>query len=89
MYVDLDLSPANLPPGTNLAMGSAVLQVTAEPHTGCKQFVARYGLDAMKFINSPLGKELCLRGIYAKVLRAGVIRVGDVIRRIHKSSNGE
>lgn len=82
LYVDLDLSGANLPPGTRLSIGSAVIEVTAEPHTGCKKFVARFGLDAMKFVNSPVGRELNLRGINAKVVRSGTIRTGDTVRKI-------
>ncbi len=77
LYVDLDLSRANLPPGTRLAIGTAVVEVTAEPHNGCKQFVERFGMDAMLFVNSPEGKELCLRGINTRVVQAGTIRVGD------------
>ena len=82
IFIDLDLSEENLPPGTRLALGSAIIEVTAQPHTGCKKFVARFGMDAMKFVNSPLGKELHLRGINAKVVQAGVIRIGDVVRKI-------
>jgi MOSC domain-containing protein YiiM len=82
LYVDLDLSGANLPPGTRLSIGSAVLEVTAEPHTGCKKFVSRFGLDAMRFVNSPVGRELNLRGINAKVVRSGTIRVGDAVRKL-------
>jgi hypothetical protein len=82
LYVDMDLSTDNLPPGTNLAAGDALLEVSAEPHTGCRQFVDRFGMDAMKFVNSHTGKELNLRGIYARVLRAGTIRVGDIVRKV-------
>jgi len=82
LYVDLDLSRANVPPGTQLAIGSAVVEVTAPPHTGCKKFVARFGLDAMKFVNSPLGRELNLRGVNAKVIQPGVIRTGDLARKL-------
>jgi hypothetical protein len=82
LYIDLDLSAANLPPGTRLALGSAVLEVTSQPHTGCKKFVERFGADALKFVNSPLGRELHLRGINAKVVQPGVIRVGDVARKV-------
>jgi MOSC domain-containing protein YiiM len=81
LYIDLDLSTANLPPGTRLALGTTVIEVTAEPHTGCKKFVARFGLAAMQFVNSPLGRQLNLRGINAKVVQPGMIRVGDVARK--------
>lgn len=82
LYIDLDLSAANLSPGTLLAMGSAVVEVTNQPHTGCKKFVERFGMDAMKFVNSPVGRELHLRGINAKVIQPGVIQVGDLVRKM-------
>lgn len=82
LYVDLDLSEENMPAGTRLALGSAVIEVTSIPHNGCKKFVARFGLDAMLFVNSPVGKELHLRGINAKVVQPGVVRVGDVAKKL-------
>jgi hypothetical protein len=82
LYVDLDLSTDNLPPGTRLALGSAVVEVTAIPHNGCNKFVARFGLEAMQFVNSPVGKQLHLRGINARVVQPGRIRVGDTVRKI-------
>jgi hypothetical protein len=82
LYIDLDLSDANLPPGTRLALGSAMIEVTAQPHTGCRKFQARFGKDAVKFVNSAAGKELHLRGINAKVIKPGVIRVGDRARKL-------
>ena len=82
LYVDFDLSAENLPPGTQLAVGNAVVEVTAVPHTGCKKFVARFGLDAMKFVNSAVGKQLHLRGINAKVVQPGTIRQGDAISKL-------
>ena len=82
LYLDLDLSGENLPAGTRLALGEAVIEVTAQPHTGCKKFVARFGLEAMKFVNSEAGRALNLRGINARVVRPGVIRVGDLARKI-------
>ena len=81
LFVDLDLSEENLPPGTRLSLGSAELEVTALPHTGCKKFVSRFGMDAMNFVNSEEGKKLHLRGIYTKVVKPGTIRVGDAIRK--------
>lgn len=82
LFVDLDLSHENLPPHTRLALGSAVIEVTPEPHTGCNKFVARFGLDATKFVNSEIGRQLRLRGLNAKVVEPGTIRVGDVIRKL-------
>jgi hypothetical protein len=82
LYIDMDLSAANLPPGTRLALGSAVIEVTDQPHTGCQKFVARFGLEAMKFVNSPKGKPLNLRGINARVVHPGMIRVGDAVKKI-------
>lgn len=78
LYLDLDLSDANLPAGTRLAIGSAVIEVTAEPHTGCRMFSERFGADATRFVNSKDGARLRLRGINAKVVQAGTIRVGDI-----------
>ncbi|MDQ2856850.1 MAG: MOSC domain-containing protein [Acidobacteriota bacterium] len=86
LYVELDLSDANLPAGTRLSIGSAVIEVTALPHTGCKKFVSRFGLDAMKFVNSPVGRELHLRGINARVIQSGEIHVGDAIRKVQVKS---
>lgn len=82
LFLDLDLSKENLPAGIRLALGTAVIEVTAEPHTGCKKFVARFGVEAMKFVNSEVGRELQLRGINAKVVQPGVIRVGDRARKL-------
>lgn len=82
LYLDMDLSAANLPAGTQLAIGSAVIEVTPYPHTGCKKFVSRFGLDAMKFVNSSVGRELNLRGINARVVQGGLIRVGNVAKKL-------
>lgn len=82
LFIDMDLSADNMPPGTQLALGSAVIEVTAQPHNGCKKFVERFGLDAMKFVNSPLGKQLRLRGLNAKVIQPGSIRVGNVVNKL-------
>ena len=82
-FVDLDLSGENLPPGTQLTFGSAILEVTEIPHTGCAKFMARFGKDAHIFVNNPVGKELNLRGICAKVVQAGVVKVGDLIEKIN------
>ena len=82
LYVDLDLIDENLPVGTRLALGSAVIEVTAEPHTGCRKFSERFGVDATRFVNSKEGRRLHLRGINAKVVQSGTIRVGDVASKL-------
>lgn len=81
LYADLDLSIENLPAGTQLAVGEAILEVSPEPHLGCVKFVERFGLDAMKFVSSPVGKQLRIRGLNAKVVRPGTFQVGDRIRK--------
>jgi hypothetical protein len=82
LYLDMDLSDNNLPPGTQLALGDAIIEVTEPPHTGCKKFAARFGVDAMVFVNSGRGKKLNFRGINAKVIQSGDIKIGDVARKM-------
>ena len=82
LYVDLDLSAANLPPGTRLALGSAVIEVTHQPHLGCAKFAARFGEDAWRFVNSRVGRELRLRGLNARVVVSGTVRPTDAIGKL-------
>jgi hypothetical protein len=82
LYIDMDLSKENLPAGSRIAVGSAVLEVSALPHTGCKKFVSRFGMEAMQFVNSDIGKELCLRGINAKIVQGGIVKVGTIAKKI-------
>ena len=82
LFVDFDLSEANIPAGTRIAIGSAVLEISATPHTGCAKFSERFGKDALKFVNSPDGKQLHLRGVNARVVQAGEIRVGDLVKKV-------
>ena len=82
LYIDLDISIETLPPGTRLALGEAVIEVTAEPHTGCAKFSSRFGLDALRFVNSPTGRALNLRGINARVIHPGPIHAGDKVTRL-------
>lgn len=82
LFLDMDLSAANLPAGTRLAIGASVIEVTPQPHTGCGKFVERFGADAMKFVNSPVGRSLNLRGINARVVQAGAVRTGDRARKL-------
>ncbi|MEO7540206.1 MAG: MOSC domain-containing protein [Pyrinomonadaceae bacterium] len=81
LFVDLDLGPANLPPGTRLQVGSAIIEVTPPPHLGCKKFVERFGVEAMKFANSEFGRSHNLRGVNAKVVTGGEIAIGDIMSR--------
>jgi len=82
LVVDLDLSIDNLPAGTKLALGSAIIEVTAQPHTGCRKFGAHFGPDAVKWVNSSIGRQLRLRGLNAKVVRSGSIAVTDIVRKL-------
>ena len=82
LYVDLDLSQTNLPPGSRVQIGSAVIEFSKAPHTGCAKFSARFGVDALRFVNSPTGRELRLRGANCRVVVSGVVRSGDAIRKL-------
>ena len=82
LYLDMDLSKSNLPAGARISIGTAILEVTEPPHTGCQKFVARFGVEAMKFVNSEIGRELCLRGINAKVVQSGTVRVGQTATKL-------
>jgi hypothetical protein len=81
LFVDLDLGRENLPAGAQLLVGTAVLEVSAAPHTGCDKFTARFGSGASRWINTPAGRALNLRGINARVVAGGVVRRGDAIRK--------
>lgn len=82
LYVDLDLSHENLPAGTRLAIGEAVIEVTAEPHLGCGKFMDRFGEPAMRFVNSRIGREMRLRGLNARVVVPGIVRRGDAVTKL-------
>jgi MOSC domain-containing protein YiiM len=82
LYVDLNLGGANLPIGSRFEIGTAILEVSPKPHRGCKKFGARFGLDALRFVNSETGYALNLRGINARVVRSGVVRPGDPVRKV-------
>ena len=79
LYVDLDLSVENLPAGSQLRIGNAIVEVTEIPHLGCRKFVERFGRDAMKFVNSEQGCKLNLRGINAKVIEGGSIKINEIV----------
>ena len=82
LYVDLDLSEENLPAGTRLSLGDALIEVTAKPHTGCTKFIQRFGLAAQRWVNSKTGRKLRLRGMNTRVVRPGTIRVGDRVKKV-------
>jgi MOSC domain-containing protein YiiM len=82
LLVDLDLSVANLPPGARIRVGETELAISETPHTGCAKFSGRFGSDAQRWINSPLGRDLRFRGLNARVVRGGVLRVGDIIQKV-------
>jgi hypothetical protein len=82
LYVDLDLGIANMPAGTRLEIGNAVIEVTEPAHTGCAKFSARFGSEALRFVNSPAGRGLRLRGLNARVVRPGTVRRGDAVCRL-------
>lgn len=86
LYVDFDLSVANVPAGTRLRIGSAVIEATTEPHLGCSKFQTRFGWDAVLFVNSRVGRELRLRGLSAKIVTGGQIRTGD---KVHMVMDGD
>ena len=82
LFADLDLSKTNVPPGTRISVGKAVLEATDQPHTGCKKFASRFGVDALKFISSPATEVLQLRGINLKVVEGGEIKPGDIVKKL-------
>ena len=82
LFVDLDLTEAHLPPGARLAIGQVVLEVTPDPHTGCKKFAERFGVDAVAWTKAPANTHLRLRGLHARVIAAGTIRRGDPITKL-------
>ncbi|MGY9056530.1 MAG: MOSC domain-containing protein [Alphaproteobacteria bacterium] len=84
LFIDMDLTPENLPPGTRIAIGEAVLEITATEHNGCAKFVERYGRDATLFVNTGEGKRYRLRGIYGRVVQDGRVTAGDMVAKIRQ-----
>jgi hypothetical protein len=82
LFVDFDLSESNFPPGTRLRIGSAVIERTAIPHRGCGKFAKRFGTDALRFVNSKEGRELNMRGVNAKIVEGGSVRVGNEMTKV-------
>jgi hypothetical protein len=82
LFVDLDLSETNLPAGQRIAIGTAVLEISALPHTGCAKFSSRFGHDAIRFVNSPEGRQMRRRGLNARIIQPGTICVGGLVTKI-------
>jgi len=88
LYVDFDLSLETLPAGSRLAIGTAVIEVSETPHTGCAKFSARFGSDALRWINSPVGRAHRMRGLNARIVTGGAVRTGDAVRRVRTLTDG-
>ncbi len=82
LFVDIDISPDNMPVGQRFSIGDALLEITDIPHTGCSKFTERFGSDAIRFVNSPEGRAARRRGVYARVVKAGGIKAGDQIKKV-------
>lgn len=82
LFIDMDLSPDNLRPGQQISIGSAELEISPVPHTGCASFIRRYGRDACVFVNTGVGRDLKLRGIYARVIKDGRVTLGDRVQKL-------
>ena len=82
LVIDIDMSMENLPPGTRLSIGSAVIEISEKPHTGCVKFADRFGNDALRFVSTPLGRDMRLRGVNTRVVQSGTIRAGDTVEKV-------
>ena len=82
LIIDMDMSIESLPPGTRLGVGSAVIEVSEKPHTGCGKFAGRFGTDALRFVSTPTGRSLRLRGVNTRIVQSGTVRVGDIVERL-------
>lgn len=82
LVIDIDMSMENLPPGTQLSIGSAVIEISEKPHTGCVKFADRFGKDALRFVSTPLGRDMRLRGVNTRVVQSGTIRAGDIVEKV-------
>jgi MOSC domain-containing protein YiiM len=85
LFLDLDLSAANLPIGSRVRAGAALLEVTPKAHNGCRKFHARFGNDALRFVSEPERRHRNLRGIYLRVVEEGEVAVGDVVEVVARA----
>jgi hypothetical protein len=83
LFIDMDLTPGNMPPGTRISMGSVILEISDTPHNGCAKFIKRYGKDACVFVNTGDGDKYRLRGIYGRVVQDGTVSVGDKVTKLN------
>ena len=84
LFVELDISAANLPVGSRLRMGGAIVEVTPLPHDGCGKFKGRFGSDALRFVNAKPTRDQNLRGIYWRVVESGEVAVGAPIQVLER-----
>ena len=82
LVIDIDMGMENLPPGTQLSIGSAVIEISEKPHTGCVKFADRFGKDALRFVSTPMAMDMRLRGVNTRVVRSGTIRAGDTVEKL-------
>ncbi len=82
LVIDIDMSMENLPPGTHLSIGSAVIEISEKPHTGCVKFAGRFGNDALRFVSTPMGRDMRLRGVNTRVVQSGTVRAGDTVEKL-------
>jgi MOSC domain-containing protein YiiM len=85
LFLELELSVANIPPGSRVRVGNATMEVTPKAHNGCRKFQARFGLDALRFVSDPYLRLRNLRGIYMRVLEPGEVAVGDPVEVISRA----
>ena len=82
LVIDIDMSMENLPPGTRLSIGSAVIEISEKPHTGCVKFADRFGKDSLRFVSTPMGRDMRLRGVNTRVVQSGTVRTGDTVEKV-------
>ncbi|MFT5632095.1 MAG: hypothetical protein ACI9HB_003282 [Gammaproteobacteria bacterium] len=82
MIVDMDLGVENLPNGTRLGIGSAVVEVSDKFNTACIKWQGRYGAESLRWLNLRKNRDYRLRGILCRIVQDGVVRLGDELARV-------